>query len=185
MEDRKVKGTLVLYFVKTVRKIKEVDWNKYLKPEDWEIINGFILPAKWYPFDFYKRCSMAAFHLLSKGDLEGARTNGQMLAKYLFSTTYRSFSTLNDPMRALNQFVQMYGSLFNFSSLRIEKVDPKKAIIFHLYDTDDKDNIPYSKQLQGMYEVMTQMTGGKNIRVEITAKQWEGAPETKWEISWD
>jgi uncharacterized protein (TIGR02265 family) len=185
MDDRKVKGTMVLHFVKIIRKFKDLEWNKYLKPEDWEIINRIVLPVKWYPLDFFKRCSIAVFHLLGRGDLEAARANGQMLAKQLFSTTYRSLGALDDPMRALNQFVQMYASFFNFSSLRLEKAGLKSALLFHNYDPRDKDNIPYSKLLQGMYEEMIQMTGGKNVRVAITARQWEGDPETKWEISWD
>jgi uncharacterized protein (TIGR02265 family) len=184
MDDRKVKGTLVLFFVKTIRKLKELDWDKYLKPEDWEIINSLILPAKWYPFDFYRRCSLAAFDLLSKRDLEFACGQGRMLGEYLFSTTYRSFSTLNDPMRGLDQFVRMYSSLFNISSIRIDKAGPKKSIVFLSYDINDEAYIPYSKLLQGILEVTAQVSGGKNVKVEMTAKQWEDVPETQYEITW-
>jgi len=184
MEDRKVKGTMILDFVKMVKKFKDLDWNKFLQPEDWEIINTIVLPAKWYPLDFYKRCSMAAFQLISKGNLEGARANGQLMARHLFETTYRSIATLTDPMRALSQFVQMYGSFFNFSLLRLEKVGPRHAKVFHDYDYNDKSIIPYSSQIQGIFETLIQMTGGKNVAVVIATKQWEGAPTTTFEITW-
>lgn len=110
MDDRMVKGSIVLDFVKMVKKYKNLDWNKYLKPEDWEIINTIVLPSKWYPIDFYKRCSMAAFQLISKGDLEGARSNGRLMARHLFETTYKSLGALTDPMLALQKFVQMYAT---------------------------------------------------------------------------
>ena len=143
MEDQKVKGTMLLDFVRMIRAHKHLDWDKHLKPEDWVIINGIVLPAKWYPLDLFKRCSMAAFVLLANGNLEGARANGQLMARRLFETTYKSMTQSRDPMRSLNQFVVTYGSLFNFSMLKLEKVEPHHAKIHHAYDAYDKSNIAY------------------------------------------
>ena len=42
MEEKMVKGTMVLDFVKMVKAHKNLDWNKHLKPEDWEIINSIV-----------------------------------------------------------------------------------------------------------------------------------------------
>lgn len=59
-----------------------------------------------------------------------------------------------------------------------------QARVFHEYDDNDKTNIPYSSQMQGMFETLIQMTGGKNVEVVIATKQWEGAPTTTFEIRW-
>jgi hypothetical protein len=56
--------------------------------------------------------------------------------------------------------------------------------VIHDYDDDDRSNIPYSSQMQGMLETLIQMTGGKNVAVVIATKQWEGAPATTFEITW-
>jgi uncharacterized protein (TIGR02265 family) len=87
-------------------------------------------------------------------------------------------------MRALQQFVQMYGSFYNFNFLRLEKVGPRHAKVLHDYDDKDRSNIPYSSQMQGMLETLIQMTGGKNVSVIIATKQWEGAPDPTFEITW-
>jgi uncharacterized protein (TIGR02265 family) len=185
MEEKKAKGTMILDFVKMVRTHKDLDWNKHLLPEDWDIINSLVLPAKWYPLGFYQRCAMAAFLLMAKGDLEGARANGQLQARRLFESTYKSMVMTRDPMRALTQFVSTYGSLFNYSMLKLEKAGPQRAVAFHDYDDTGKSNAPFCSQMQGMFETLIQMTGGKNGKVVITTKQWEGAPITTFEITWD
>lgn len=184
MDDKKVKGSMLVDFVRMIRSFKDLDWNRYLKPEDWDTINGLILSSKWYPFELYSRCSNAAFELLGKGNLQNARANGQMMAKQLFEITYKSMVQGKHPAEALQQFVGTYSSFFNFSMLKFEAVAGTHVKIHHDYDARDKRNIPYCHQLQGMLETLVQMTGGKNGKVEIIAKQWEGAPATTFDISW-
>ncbi|MDA8137848.1 MAG: DUF2378 family protein [Desulfobacteraceae bacterium] len=185
MDDKKVKGSMLIDFVRMIRSFKNLDWNKYLKPEDWEIINSIVLAAKWYPLDTYARCSNAAFQLLAKGSLDGARANGQRMAKQLFETTYKSMVQGKDPAQDLRQFVSTYGTFFNFSLLKFESVGPKHVKIHHDYDTQDKGNVPYCHQMMGLFETLVQMTGGKNGKVELSAKQWERAPMTTFNITWE
>ena len=56
MSDEKVKGTMMIDQVRMIRGNKDKDWNKYLKPEDWNIIKGMILPAAWYPYHQISPC---------------------------------------------------------------------------------------------------------------------------------
>ena len=97
MEEKKVKGTMLIDFVRMVRSNKNLDWNKYMQPEDWDFINSKILPSNWYPFDFYARLGWASFNLVGNGDLELARLNGQIMAQHLFETTYTSMVKFKDP----------------------------------------------------------------------------------------
>ncbi len=48
-----VKGTVLTDLVKIVRKERQLGWDDYLQPEDWDIINGDILATQWYPGDFF------------------------------------------------------------------------------------------------------------------------------------
>jgi uncharacterized protein (TIGR02265 family) len=185
MDERKAKGTVLLDFIRMIKANKHLDWSNYLKPEDWEIFDSIILPAKWYPFDLYYRCSFAVFNVLGKGDMAVARAFGQSLATKLFETTYTSMVQRQDPMLGLQHFAQTYGSLFNFSLVRMEKVGPRHARMFHDFEATDKGNDAYGQQLKGMFEVLVQKTGGKNGKVEIGAKQWEGASATSFEVTWE
>ena len=67
MSDQKVKGTMLIDQVRMIRGNKDKDWNKYLTPEDLNIIKGRVLPAAWYPLETYKRCGRAVFQLLAGG----------------------------------------------------------------------------------------------------------------------
>jgi len=185
MDDKKVKGTMLLELVRMIRQNKDKDWNKYLKPEDWEIINSKIMQIKWYPLDVYKRCGLATFILIAQGNLDAARLWGRVSGEEMFSKTYKSIIAIKDPMNALDRFVSYYGLLFNFSTLRFEKVESNYVKIYHGYDPNDKSNIPYCHQLMGILDVLIEMTGGKDPKVNLTAKQWEGALESVFDIRWE
>jgi uncharacterized protein (TIGR02265 family) len=184
MDEKKVKGTMLIDLVRMIRLNKDKDWNKHLKPEDWDIINSLILPTKWYPLDFFSRCGLATFNVLAEGKLELSRFNGRMTAKTLFTNTYKSVVDSKDPMKGLTQFVTIYGAFFNFSSLKLEKLDKNHAKIHHDYDAGDQSNLAYAHQLMGMLDTLIEMNGAKNPKITLSAKQWEGAPATTFDITW-
>lgn len=57
--------------------------------------------------------------------------------------------------------------------------------INHDYDREDEANTPYCYQLMGSIDALIELTGGTNPRIELTAKQWEGAPATVFDITRD
>jgi uncharacterized protein (TIGR02265 family) len=185
MDEEKVKGTMLLDFVKMIRANRNLDWDKHLKAEDWEVVNSLVLPAKWYPVDVYKRCSYAAFVLLADSNLEAARANGQSMGRRLFENTYKSIVQSGDPGRALKQYVQVHSSFFNFGLLKFEMADSWKARIHLNYNDSSKSNAAFCYQMQGLLEALVRSAGGTNDRVAISAKQWEGAPATVFEITWE
>jgi hypothetical protein len=185
MSDEKVKGTMLADQVRMIRANKDKDWNKYLKPEDWNIIKGMVLPAAWYPLATYKRCGVATFHLLAGGNTELVRLRGRIRGKELFETTYKHIISEHDPMKALGSFVNLYGQLFSISPLEFRKIDAKHAYVFHNYDPSDPGNLPYCYQLMGHLDALVEMAGGKNIKIEFKEKTWAGASATVFDIQWE
>lgn len=184
MTAKMAKGSMLIDFVRTIRSFKDLDWNKYLKQEDWDIIQSIILPAKWYPFETYYRCSFATYKLLAQGKLENARAYGQVVAKKLVEGTYKSITKSKDAGLALSQFATLYGALFNFGVLKHETIDSNHLRISLNYDGDNEGKAAYCYQLKGMIEAIIEVSGGKSGKVDFSAKQWEGAPVTLFEISW-
>jgi hypothetical protein len=173
MEEKKVKGTVLLDFIKIIKTHPHLDWNKYLTQQDWDVVNSIVLPAKWYPLMVFHRCAQGAFHLIGQGNLESARANGQILAKRMFETTYKSMAHNQDPMHGLNHFLSTFSSLFNFAILKMEKIGPRHARAQYDYtpasgDPDQQANIPFAHQLRGMLETLVQITGGKNHKVLLS-----------------
>ena len=170
--------------VRMIRGNKDMDWNKYLKPEDWDIVNSRVLPSLWYPLDTYVRCGAATFQLLAGRNPEIARLRGRIRGKELFETTYKHILLDGDPMQALNSFVTLYGQLFNFSHLEFKKIEANHAYISHNYDSSEPGNLPYCYQLMGHLDTLVEMTGGKKVRIEIIEKIWDGGKATVFDIQW-
>jgi hypothetical protein len=186
LADRKVKGTMLVDLVRMIRANKDKDWGKHLTPEDWNIINKRILPSEWYPLEIFQRCGMATFQLLAQGNLDLVRLRGRIRGKELFENVYKSLIISQDPAASLSRFVTVYGQLFNFSSLRFENLGKGHAKIHHDYDASrNPGTMPYCHQLMGILDVLVEIAGGKNVKIELDAKQWEGATKTIFDITWE
>ncbi len=186
MVERKVKGTMLVEQVKMIRGNKDGDWKKYLKPEDWEIINKRILPSEWYPFELYKRCGWATFQVLGQGNLDLVRLRGRFRGKELFENVYKSCIISQDPAASLSRFVTIYAQLFNFSTLRFENASNNHIKIYHDPEyVNDPAIMPYCYNLMGHLEVLVEMAGGRNVKVELKGKHWEGAATTIFDINWE
>jgi hypothetical protein len=93
--------------VRMIRGSKDKKWNKYIKPEDWSIINTMVKPSAWYPIETYKRCGCAVFQLLAGGNTEVVRLRGRIRGKELFETTYKHVLSERTPMKVLAAFVNL------------------------------------------------------------------------------
>ena len=185
MSDEKVKGIMMVEQVRMIRGNKNLDWNKYLEPQDWKIINSKILPSAWYSLDTYRRCGKAVFQLLAGGNADIVRLRDRMRGKELFETTYKHIVSERSMMNALRSFVTMYGQIFNVSPVGFQEIAAKHAAVSHDYDHSDPGNLPFCYQLMGHLDTLVEMTGGKNGKIERVKKLWEGAHSTVFDIQWE
>jgi hypothetical protein len=186
MSDQKVKGTMLIDQVRMIRGNKDKDWNKYLTPEDLNIIKGRVLPGAWYPLETYKRCGRAVFQLLAGGNTDIVRLRGKIRGEELFKTTYKHMLSDNNTMNALSSFVNFNGQLFTVIPLAFKEIDDKHAIVSYRYDDpSDPGNLPFCYQLMGNLDALVEMAGGKNIKIEMKEKLWEGASATVFDIQWE
>ncbi len=184
MEEKKVKGTMLIDMVRMIRGNKDRGWDQYLKPQDWQVINSTILSSTWYPLELYQRFGNACFQVLAGGKPDLARLRGKIRGKELFRDVYKNLAASPGPMEALKNFVNIYGRLFNFSTLSFEKAGDNHALVKHDYDPDDPGNVAYCYTLMGHLEVLAEMTGGQDVKIELTSKQWEHDPITTFDIKW-
>jgi len=185
MPDKKVKGSILLDYIRMVKGNKDKDWDKYLTPEDWEIVNGRVLPSVWYSFETFQRCGLAAFHLLADGNIDIVRAWGRISMEQFTKGVYKSVIADPDPMKALDRFVRLRIQFFDFAELELEKVGEKHAKIRVAAVRDEEGNEPYCAQLMGGFERLVELAGGANPKITIESKQWEGAPGTEFNITWE
>ncbi|HOX47481.1 MAG TPA: hypothetical protein PK668_28055 [Myxococcota bacterium] len=184
MEERKVKGAMILDLVKMIRKSPGRGWEMYLTPADMQIVNGRVIPLSWYPLGVMQRCGLAVFKELAGGDLETVRQAGKARGLELFAGTYRGIFEKTDCLGALDSYVVIHNTMFSFPSLRLERLGRGRARLHHDYDARDPANVPYCHQLLGTLDALLEVTGGREAMIVMSARQWEGAPATVFELTW-
>jgi hypothetical protein len=184
MDEWKVKGTMLIDQVKMIRVAKSLDWSKYLEPEDWEVINSRILPSEWYPVELYKRIGWATFQVIAQGDLDLVRSRGRFRGKELFENVYKTVVIARDPTGSVERFVVLYSQFFTFKSLTFEGAGKDHCRVHHFYHWKDSMASLYCHILLGHFDVLIEMAGGKNVKLELATKQWEGTPHTTFDMTW-
>ena len=185
MEDKRVKGTLLLDYVRMIRSNKDKDWGKYLTPEDLEIINGRILPSLWYPYETFRRAGMASFYVLGGGNTDTVRAWGKISMDILTKGVYKSIVADPDPMIGLERFVIMRRQFFNFAAMEFEKIGEKHVKVRLAGAPDDPSTDAYVAQLTGGLERLVELTGGKNPRITYINRPSSGLANTEFDIFWD
>jgi hypothetical protein len=128
-QDRRVKGSVVLDMVKVIRAFKDLPWDQYLTPEDFEIVKSMVIPTAWYPIEAYQRMGLAVYKLVAKESDDVVRKFGQAAMKELLSGPYRPFLVKDDPVEAVHKFFELRKSMFNFSKTVVEKTGDKSIHI--------------------------------------------------------
>jgi len=192
MKEAKVKGTVLLDYVRLIRVNKNKNWDKYLKKEDWSIINGRILPSVWYSCELFFRFGEAVLSEIAKGDLNTVKQFGKSNAETLFKGTYKGImdstaSGGSEVIKSLERYVTLSPSLFNFITVHLEKISEKRVKLHVKIDLQVERKLlePYFTQLSGTMERLTEMSGGKNVKVTTSERHWEGASDTILDIVWE
>jgi hypothetical protein len=75
--QRHVRGILFVDYVRMVRGRKDVEWKKYLEPEDFVVLSQVIDPDGWYSMETFERLGVGILREIAHGQLEGVRMWGR------------------------------------------------------------------------------------------------------------
>ena len=192
LASAKVKGTVLLDYVRLIRANSDKNWDKYLEKEDWDIINGRILASLWYPYDIYVRCGKAVFYEIAGGNLNIVRQFGRFNADTLFKGTYKGILELvvsrgGGVIRFAEHYAAMAPTLYNFAKVSVDKVSEKKAKLHVKVDLDPTHVLiePFFNQFSGTVERLVELAGGKNVKVSYSTKLEERDLCAELDISWE
>jgi len=172
----KFKGTFIVDLVRIIRSQKNIDWSKYLKPEDFEIVEGLILPSNWYPSDSYWRLSQAVTTEVAKMQLDMVFEFGRLNAKSSLKV-YKRWLVQGDPLASLENCSKLMNSFYDF-----EGTEHKNNIIENgpgwikltVYDFPDiiipEMRVPYFYGMAGYYQEIAEVAGGKTIKNTLLDK---------------
>ena len=186
MPERSVKGIWFTDYAKMVSKLKHLAWDKYLTPEDFELVEGRILPAQWYPLEIYQRLALAAFELVGQGKPEMARLAGQSFMDQLTNDeALGPFLKCGDPERALRSFIALQKRLITLGEASCEKAGPKQVCYRITWAQRWNGLFPFAHNFAGFLSRLVEVNGGKNIRLEFDDHRLEERDFVDYSLTWD
>ena len=183
-EERSVKGSVILDYVKMIRANPHLPWKELLKPEEWEQINRLILPASWYPLPLFQRVGLAVFKLIAKESYTLLRAYGRSLADQMHAEN-PGLVVKGRPLDTLHKYSAIHHRLYSFKGLDIEDISPQH-IITHIYSQPEEIGIPaYLEQISGTVERLIELSGGRQVQVKLIESVLKGAKQNTLDQTWE
>ncbi len=183
-EQRMVKGSVLVDFVKVIQATKHIEWDKYLLPEDLELTRSMVIPSNWYPMEAYQRMGLAVWKLVA-GENEGiARTFGKQAMQKLLDGPYRRLLKQDDPHLAMQKFMELRQTLFNFSDFEMQQTG-ERSIRVTIKGPLDYEGLEIFTILVGVhFEVLVEANLGRNVVVDA-GRSDDDNDSLVYEISWE
>jgi hypothetical protein len=181
--DTQVKGSMVLGYVKTIRANKQVDWGQYLRPSDWEIIQGSVLASTWYPFEFYCRLGIAIFKEVAHSDLNRVREFGRRNIPEILQI-YKNILVPGNPEQSLLNLAEHQEMLMQGNpSMKAINLGPQ-SVRYRIRASLDRVERPlleaFCYQIAGGAEVTAERAGGQ----EVTSRVLPAGDSFELELTW-
>jgi len=183
-EGRYIKGILLVDYVKMIRGNPDQPWSDYLSAEDLEQVSQLILPASWYPLEFFQRVGAAVFKIIAKENYEVLRVFGRTMADKIHDENPgmvshgRARDTLRK-YRAVNERV------YSFQPVETDDIGPGH-LVFHTFSTPDEYGAKMIMEIvAGSIERLIALSGGRNINIRLIEAVWEGADQNSIEVTWE
>jgi hypothetical protein len=166
-----VKGSLMLDYVRLIRANRDRNWDRWLKPADWEIINGKVLPSQKFPYELFRRIGFAVFKEIAQSNLETVRGFGRFNIRGLIQVYQASILVPGDPMTSVRKLSQLR-KLFmeGGGETRMEARGPKGLryeVMLPEGETHDEGTQAYAYQIAGNLEELIERAGGKQARTSV------------------
>jgi hypothetical protein len=170
----RVKGTAIIDLVKTIRSEKDRAWEKYLKPEDLEIVKSIVLPSSWYRGESFWRISYAVTKEL--GGMEpGAAFAFGRLSAMSYLGVYTRLLVPGDPQASVKNCLKLWQSFYDFAGAPYPGIDldagPSRIKIV-AWDYPDMIipamRVPYFHGFAGYFQEITERASRKRVQNTVT-----------------
>ncbi|MFC1884090.1 DUF2378 family protein [Thermodesulfobacteriota bacterium] len=179
----KVKGSVIIPFIKWIRKDKSGAYDKYLNNEDRKIISGRILASSWYAYETFINFVNTVAKVEAKGNMETVRAWGREWVNKEYENIYKNTYVKTNPRRAIKNRQTMFNALYDFAIADLEEVSESEYVM--TIKGPGPDFKPAFYAVIGSMERGLELSGAKGLKAEFIDKNWEGAPNTRIRFSWE
>jgi hypothetical protein len=178
----KIKGSMLLNFVKAIRSDKSGRFDKYLNEKDKKIVYGRVMANAWYPMETFINCFNAVFEELAEGNMETVREWGREFVDTTYSKIYRHLFIPTDARRAIKSREMMFDGLFESVQFEVDEISENGFI--GTLKGFDRYFEPVYHMVAAVMERSLELGGAKGVEIRFLARRWKGDPETKMKFSW-
>ncbi|MGH9457614.1 MAG: hypothetical protein ACRD2J_08250 [Thermoanaerobaculia bacterium] len=180
---RQVKGVLFADYVRMLRAAKHVAWDEHLPPQDLQWLGQRIDPHGWYPMETYERMGLAILDGIAGGDLESVRDWGRRTIDELQEGEPDLFSA-RDPRETFMRFQVLRQTLFNFPAAEVISIRDGRAVVEVRYGMSARAEEAATFQSLGFLERLLEVSGARDVAVELQSRSWDGNGSTRIAIAW-
>jgi hypothetical protein len=181
--ERRVKGSLFVDYVRMLRSRKDVDWSRYLQPQDLRYLQDRVHPEEWYPMDTFARFGLAILDEIAHGDTFLARAWGRLSLDYLV-TVHQGLLVRGDPRESLMRLIVLRGSFFDFEAVSMPQLTDTHATVLVDYGMTPRAEQAAAFQTLGFFGRLVELAGGLGVITEFTQRSWESDAATTFTIDW-
>lgn len=175
--------------VRSLQKFIEAE----LTPEQREAVYGNLPPEYAARFRVpVLATETVPIHMLNRFTEEAARAKGEPLESFALRAgreaagdavrgIYRFFAMALTPPALLGKASQMWGTLYNRGTMKVEEQQENSA---RIRVRDFPSEIASCSRATGWIEGLAALTGVKELKVEHTECFAKGAPSCEWQLSW-
>ncbi|MBN1850367.1 MAG: hypothetical protein JW932_17485 [Deltaproteobacteria bacterium] len=184
----KIKGsaieTLPLFVKDNFREEGYQQWFDALSPEGQKIYQNKIMTSAWYPLKQALLEPTQKFcDLFYSGNLKGAWENGRVSAERGLKGVYKMFIKIGSAQFLIKKASTILPTYYDPSHIDIIQLGDKDAIL-HITQFEDADLI-IDNRIGGWVERALEISGCKNVKVNIPKSLAKGDPVTELDLSWD
>jgi hypothetical protein len=166
-----------------LRVCKEIDWSKHLTEADLAFLTQRIEPMGWYPMETFERMGIGILAEITLGELMPVRAWGRASIDSL-CVSHPALLAAGKPRESLTRFHAMRRSFFDYGAIELTDIGDTQASAQVAYGMSAKAEEAATWQTLGFFDRLLELSGGRDVEVECTAKSWEGAPVTLVSLRW-
>jgi hypothetical protein len=182
-----VKGVAVIslpLFIK--EKFGETNYKKWieaLSPEAREAFSSGILASSWYPIDMiFIQPTLRACELFYNNNLRGAWDAGRFSADYSLKGIYKVFVRIGSVESLVKKASTIMPTYYRPSSMEVG-LSAKGSASLRITEFQNFDKI-VEFRVGGWMERALEISGAKDIKVDVAQSLTKGDPCTEYKISW-
>ncbi len=159
-------------------------WLDSLPDDSRELHSSSIKLDMWYPlYKMMVEPTQKICDLFYRGDLKGAWEGGRYSADFALHGIYRLFVKLGSVESLIKRASLIFPTYYRPSILKV--ADSKKNLVTLQITSFPEMHIIVERRIGGWMQRAVEITGQKNVKVEITKSLTAGDPCTEYVATWE